>query len=466
MDATIDKWTYPMVPLTTIEDIQDSAKIAAQLAKIWALAQSDPTQQDSANAKYHIERLWHHFDNANKAAAAHSQAAWQYPLHLASRLHKKLDENPGHGTIDIVVHKFKHIWQSTKSDEFVATDDPNIISFVPILQLFTYSHGLDTNRYLFKVKYHSRSPSPLGTPTIPLMSPIPCSPSYHVQTPAPSPPLLSRCIRSPSPSIIISGANQNLINRLQRYTHPGPLFVKNRSDSHLCISTLINDANGNKGKAKYVQFMLNNSIPCAHLTMGRGHPVYAVRLQARPWDGAQSPFHLFRQRIFECDQPCQCLVDRTLQILGDPFIEGKVLQFHQLIKELQEAQQEVIDTQAEVRHAQQVELLASSTVATARQAINASIERFEQVGAYHSLHTHLIRQSFRHVGDDETMINTHDLLHCQLQAGGQPSSPNSDSRESPYDIDRLLEHFDDVLMGDRHDEPFVQDGGNDDGYYE
>ena len=84
MDATIDKWTYPMVPLTTIEDIQDSAKIAAQLAKIWALAQSDPTQQDSANAKYHIERLWHHFDNANKAAAAHSQAAWQYPLHLAS----------------------------------------------------------------------------------------------------------------------------------------------------------------------------------------------------------------------------------------------------------------------------------------------------------------------------------------------------------------------------------------------
>ena len=44
MDATIDKWTYPSVPLTAIEDIRNSAKVAARLAKIWALAQSDPTQ--------------------------------------------------------------------------------------------------------------------------------------------------------------------------------------------------------------------------------------------------------------------------------------------------------------------------------------------------------------------------------------------------------------------------------------
>ena len=84
MDATIDKWTYPSIPLTTIEDIHDSAKVATQLAKIWALAQSDPTWRDSADVKYHMERLWHHFDGANQAAAAHSQVAWQYPLHLAS----------------------------------------------------------------------------------------------------------------------------------------------------------------------------------------------------------------------------------------------------------------------------------------------------------------------------------------------------------------------------------------------
>ena len=84
MDATIDKWTYPFVPLTTIEDIRNLARIATRLAKIWALAQSDPTQRDSANVKYHMERLWQHFENANKAAAAHSQAAWEYPLNLAS----------------------------------------------------------------------------------------------------------------------------------------------------------------------------------------------------------------------------------------------------------------------------------------------------------------------------------------------------------------------------------------------
>ena len=95
MDATIDKWTYLSIPLTTIEDIRNSAKIAARLAKIWALAQSDPTQRDSADVKYHMEQLWQHFENANKAATVHSQAAWEYPLNLASRLHEKLDKEPG-----------------------------------------------------------------------------------------------------------------------------------------------------------------------------------------------------------------------------------------------------------------------------------------------------------------------------------------------------------------------------------
>ena len=75
MDAMLDKWMYPSVPLTTIESIRDSAKVAARLAKIWALAQSNPTQRDSADVKYHMEQLWQHFKNANKAAAAHSQAA-------------------------------------------------------------------------------------------------------------------------------------------------------------------------------------------------------------------------------------------------------------------------------------------------------------------------------------------------------------------------------------------------------
>ena len=291
MDTTIDKWTYPSVPLTAIEDIRNLAKVATRLAKIWALAQLDPTQRDSADVKYHMERLWQHFENANQAAAIHSQAAWEYPLHLASRLHEKLDEKPGHATVDIVVHKFQHLQKDKESDEFIAIDDPDVISFTPILDSSTHYHGLSTNRYSFKVEYHSHSPSPLGTPTIPLISPIPRSPNYHVTplSPVPRspsyhvaspPPTLAHRIRSPTPPVVITGADQNVVNNSPRYTHPGPPFIKNRSDGQFCITTPIYDANNNKGKAKYVWFILDNVSPQAHLTMGKGHPIFAVKLRA------------------------------------------------------------------------------------------------------------------------------------------------------------------------------------------
>ena len=477
MDATIDKWTYPSVPLTTIEDIRNSAKVAARLAKIWALAQSDPTRRDSANVKYHMERLWQHFENANKAAAAHSQAAWEYPLNLASRLHEKMDQEPGRSTVDIVVHKFQHLRKDKESDEFIATDDPDTISFVPILDSSTYSHGLGTNRYSFKVEYHSRSPSPLGTPTIPLVSPIPRSPaymiaplspvprspSYHVMTP---PPLAQR-IRSPTPPVVITGANQEVVNNSARYTHPGPPFIKNRSDGRFCVPTPIYDANNNRGKAKYIRFILDDASPRAHLTMGKGHPIFAIKLRARPRDGAQSPFHPFRQRLFEGGQPYHVLVDRAVQQLGDPFVEGEVSQFRHLTQELQEACQEVVEARSEVRHAQQVEMLATSALAAARQAVDASADRFEQAGAYRVLHPFLFRQTLRHVGDDETVVDVRDHLHCQLQAGGRPSSPASSSaNSSPPDLVDILARFDDVPMRDTHVEPFVQDGGDDDDYYE
>ena len=58
--------------------------------------------------------------------------------------------------------------------------------------------------------------------------------------------------------------------------------------------------------------------------MGKGHPVFVVKLRARPRDGMQSPFHPFRQRVFEYGQPYQQIVDRAVQQLGDPFIEGEV----------------------------------------------------------------------------------------------------------------------------------------------
>jgi hypothetical protein len=98
--------------------------------------------------------------------------------------------------------------------------------------------------------------------------------------------------------------------------------------------------------------------------------------------------------------------------------------------------------------------------------VDTSAKRFEQAGAYRVLHPFLFRQSFRHVGDDKTMVNICDHLHCQPQAGGRPSSPNIPSDESSPDISDILARFNDTPMRDTHVEPFTQDGGDDDGYYE
>ena len=99
--------------------------------------------------------------------------------------------------------------------------------------------------------------------------------------------------------------------------------------------------------------------------------------------------------------------------------------------------------------------------------MDESVDRFEQAGAYRILHPFLFRQTIRHVGDNAAMVDTRDHLHCQLQAGGQPSSPNPSSTGSPPpNIADILECFDNPPMRDVHDEPFFQDGGDDDGYYE
>ena len=153
--------------------------------------------------------------------------------------------------------------------------------------------------------------------------------------------------------------------------------------------------------------------------------------------------------------------------MGDPFVEGEVLQFRHLTRELQEARQEVVDVRAEVRHAQQVEMLATSALTAARQAVDASVERFKQAGAYRVLHPFLFRQTIRHVSDDEAMVDVRDHLHCQLQAGGRPTSPTPSSATStPPNFAGILARFDDTPMRDAHEEPFVQDGGDDDDYYE
>ena len=74
----------------------------------------------------------------------------------------------------------------------------------------------------------------------------------------------------------------------------GQRSVGKRNEScNIRNTTPIYDANNNKGKAKYVRFILDDISPRAHLTMGKGHPVFAIKLWARPRDGTQSPFHPF-----------------------------------------------------------------------------------------------------------------------------------------------------------------------------
>ena len=123
--------------------------------------------------------------------------------------------------------------------------------------------------------------------------------------------------------------------------------------------------------------------------MGWGHPIFAIKLRAQPHDGAQSLFHPFHQCLIKYGQPYQHLIDQAVHTLGDPFIEGEVLQFCHLTQELCEARQKVVNACAEVHHMQQVEMLATSALTTAQQAVDTSAMRFKQAGAYGTLHPHL-----------------------------------------------------------------------------
>ena len=112
-------------------------------------------------------------------------------------------------------------------------------------------------------------------------------------------------------------------------------------------------------------------------------------------------------------------------------------------------------------------MLASSALTATRQAVDASVERFEQAGAYRALHPFLFRQALRHVGDNEDLVDIRDHLHCQLQAGGRPTSPTPSNSSSPSPaLADILARFDDTPMRDVHAEPFFQDGGDDDDYHE
>ena len=72
----------------------------------------------------------------------------------------------------------------------------------------------------------------------------------------------------------------------------------------------------------------------------------------------------------------------------------------------------MVDACAEVCHAQQVKMLATSALTAARQVVDASATQLEQAGTYSALHPHLFHQGLRHIGDDDVLLDMHNLLCC------------------------------------------------------
>ena len=288
VEALEARWNNPPT-FTHMEEVRKTAEVAAQLAKIIGIAKYDSDGIYDPDITYHMCCLKRHFEQVNQAAAHHSEAAWTYPIHLASQLHELLDLEPHKATVDIVIHKFKHLIK--RDDEYVLTPNPDTISFTPRLQSSTYAHRLGTNRYDFITTYHTpspitspsppspgipRSPSlitfstpPEGTPS-PIVfaanlipAPTPRSPSYHVHSKVATPTLAMR-LRSPMPpQMLFKGNPEDIGQGSHFYTHPGSPFRKNRLETHKNVCANIKDVNGRLLRAKYAHFVFDSEVPHA-----------------------------------------------------------------------------------------------------------------------------------------------------------------------------------------------------------
>jgi hypothetical protein len=180
-------------------------------------------------------------------------------------------------------------------------------------------------------------------------------------------------------------------------------------------------------------------------------------------NGRHSPYSTFQQHIFEANQPYQPMVDTALRNIDDPFLEGKAIRFQRLMRALQDARQEYVDSQTAMQWAQCLKLLANNALMATCMELDTSIARFEEGDKYSLLHTTLMRESLQHVGDDNTTANARELLYFQLQAVGRPQSPPIP--DPP--LSNLMDRFNCMPFKWKvnNDKPFIQDGGDDDRYY-
>ena len=67
------RWTNPPT-FTHMEEVRKTAEVAAQLAKIIGIAEFNSNRIYDPDVTYHMRRLKRHFEQANQAAAHHSEA--------------------------------------------------------------------------------------------------------------------------------------------------------------------------------------------------------------------------------------------------------------------------------------------------------------------------------------------------------------------------------------------------------
>ncbi|KAI0245080.1 hypothetical protein BJV78DRAFT_1289196 [Lactifluus subvellereus] len=425
---------------THIEELHDSTKITAKMARILGLAHLDDLSRSNPDIQYHLRQLRRHFPEANQAAAMHCDAAWTYPLRLAQMLQRLLDEDPCRGKVAIVVPKGKYIYNgvngkpSTNPEaEYHWQLDHDIIRYTPIpddntgyrsRSLFPRAH------WSFMTDPHRNLPSPQR----------PASPeSNH------SSDIVER-MTTPTAAFLFPG-NDTLIDANNPYAHPGPPFIKNKSRSAYCVKIPITNIHRAKMKAKYVHYNLMPDAPHTRLTMGKGQPVFMTPLRARPTAGHHTLVTAGKQAILEDNSAFAHLVDRALLALPDLFLQGEVIWYWHLGKEMTKTHAKLVKADREVEKAQRKASLTRNRFTAQQMEFLQSIDRLEEADAYRTMFNNLEDQTRFCTTDTPVEEEAWAQLKMQLQYAGRPYTPEPLPVLNPTLYSRIASPTPDITTG-------------------
>jgi hypothetical protein len=169
-DAIPDDSDSAGVALNRIMTEPTSEDPISRLDRILKIFLGSPSTQKPPYAEdiqYHTRRLLTNCTNAFRAASANDAATWQYPLFLASWLYERQNASPGRVTTDIVVPKFKYTKKEEASTDYLATSDPDVISYTPISDQPPNYPGLGSGRCSFHVGCNGNEEWDNGWPPVP-----------------------------------------------------------------------------------------------------------------------------------------------------------------------------------------------------------------------------------------------------------------------------------------------------------